>query len=113
MATSSMKNLNAPVTLASTEILYNSEYVGDAVTLDTTAFNAEDACLAGTPITKDGKVSTTADDIYGILLYDVFAWRPQATVVIGGYINTKAAQEHSEKTISSDMQAALKNVVFL
>lgn len=96
------------------EILFNSEYVGRAITLDTTAFE-EGICKAGTPIDKDGKKldGETADNIIGILLLDVYEERPQGTVVMGGYINQKVAQEHSGVTIGADQKTALNNIVFV
>lgn len=92
------------------EILYNSDYVGKAITLDSTAFT-EKLCKAGTPISDAGAVANTASAM-GILLHDVHQDRPQATLVIGGYINTKAAQAHSGMTVAEDAKAAMKNVVF-
>lgn len=92
------------------EILYNSEYVGKAVTLDTTAFTNH-VCKAGTPISADGK-SVNDDTAIGILLMDVYDTRPQATVVIGGYIKTAVAQTHSGVTVAADAMSAMKNVVF-
>lgn len=93
------------------EILYNSAYVGDALTLDTAAFT-NGVCLAGTPVTVAGK-KATGSDAFGILLHDVEQGRPQGTAVIGGYINTAVAKDHSGVTISDTMKAALKNVVFM
>lgn len=92
------------------EILYNSEYVGKAVTLDSAAFT-EDVCKAGTPISAAGAVANGAEAM-GILLSDVYQSRPQATVVIGGYINTAVAQKHSGVAIAEAAKEALKNVVF-
>ena len=93
------------------EILYNSEYVGDAITLDESAFD-NGVCLAGTPLTVSGETAAGAD-AYGILLHDVYLERPQGTVVIGGYINTRVAEKHSGVTISEGVKDALKNVVFI
>lgn len=95
----------------SAEILYNSEYVGDDVTLDTTAFTGG-VCKAGTPMTASGKKAAGAD-VAGILLHDVYQERPQGTIVIGGYINTKAAQTNAGVTIDESVKTALKNVVFM
>ena len=92
------------------EILYNSEYVGRAVTLDEAAFT-EEVCKAGTPISAAGAIANSAEAM-GILLYDVHQSRPQAPVVIGGYINTAVAQKHSGVTIAEAAKTALKNVVF-
>lgn len=97
------------------EILYNSEYVGMAITLDTTAFTSG-ICKAGTPIDKDGKKGATASGsstTVGILLHDVLAERPQGTLVIGGYIKTSVAQAHSGVTLTAEDKANMKNVVFL
>lgn len=93
------------------EILYNSEYVGKAITLDSAAFT-EDVCKAGTPIGADGTVTNSAS-VLGILLHDVPKFRPQGTVVIGGYINTAVAEEYSGVTVAEAAKSALKNVVFL
>ena len=93
------------------EILYNSEYVGDAVTLDESAFT-EGVCKAGTPVTESGEIAS-GSDAFGILLHDVPLERPQGTAVIGGYINTAKAEEHSGVTISDSVKDALKNVVFM
>ena len=92
------------------EVLYNSDYVGKAITLDATAFTNE-LCKAGTPIGANGAIANSASAI-GILLHDVHADRPQGTIVIGGYINTAAAKAHSGVTIAEDAKAAMKNVVF-
>ena len=92
------------------EILYNSEYVGKAITLDSAAFTDE-VCKAGTPISDAGAVANSASAM-GILLHDVYTERPQGTIVIGGYINTKAAQEHSGVTVAEAAMTAMKNVVF-
>lgn len=96
---------------ADVEILYNSEFVGDAITLDAAAFT-DGVCKAGTPMAAKGTKATGAD-AFGILLHDVDQKRPQGTVVVGGYINTAAAEAHSGVTISEAVKAALKNVVFM
>lgn len=92
------------------EILYNSEYVGKAVTLDSAAFT-DNVCKAGTPISAVGAVANSAN-AFGILLHDVTIDRPQGTIVIGGYIHTARAQTHSGVTVSEEAKAAMKNVVF-
>lgn len=119
MAYGNMKN-SRQVVDNSVEILFNSEYVGRALTLDTTAFTSG-VCKAGTPITAAGKKATTtaassgnpaSSDAVGILLHDVCEDRPQATLVIGGYINLSRAQAHSGVTYDVATKDALKNVVF-
>ncbi len=113
-------NYSQRVVDGSVEILHNSEYVGQAVTLDTAAFTSG-VCKAGTPITVAGKKATTtaasgdtpaSSDAVGILLHDVREDRPQATLVIGGYINLARAQAHSGVTYDAATKNALKNVVF-
>lgn len=92
------------------EILFNSEYTGRALTLDTAAFT-DGVCKAGTPIALDGTIANTADAA-GILLLDVQEERPVGTIVIGGYIHTERAEAHSGVTIADEAKEALKNVVF-
>ena len=104
MALGTMKysEVSAP---SDVEILYNSEYVGKALTLDSTAFTSG-VCKAGTPMAADGKK-------VGVLLRDVYEDRPQGTIVIGGYINTTKAQTHSGVTVDAAAKTAMKNVVFM
>ena len=92
------------------EILFNAEYVGRAITLDTASFT-NGVCKAGTPISAAGAIANTADAI-GLLLWDVAEERPQGTVVIGGYIHTARAQAHSGVTVAAEAKTAMKNVVF-
>ncbi len=98
------------VVAGSVEILFNSEYVGRAVTLDTSAFS-DGVCKAGTPISADGAIANSSEAI-GLLLLDVYEDRPQGTVVIGGYIHTERAQAHSGVTVAAEAKTAMKNVVF-
>ena len=94
----------------SVEILFNSEYTGRALTLDSAAFT-DGVCKAGTPIAANGTKANDATAI-GVLLVDVHEERPQGTVVIGGYIHTARAQKHSGVTIAETAKSAMKNVVF-
>lgn len=109
MALANMAFTRKAVSL-SPEILHNADYTGDAITLDTAAFS-DGICKAGTPIGKGGVVANGASAL-GILLHDVYEERPQGTIVIGGYINTAVAEEHSGVTIAAEAQTAMKNVVF-
>ena len=109
MAIGTMKNARQVVD-NSVEILFNSEYEARALTLDTAAFT-EGVCKAGSPIALDVTVANDANAV-GILLHDVAEERPQATVVIGGYIHTERAAAHSGVTIADAAKTALKNVVF-
>lgn len=93
------------------EILYNSFYIGDALTLDTESFT-DGLCKAGTPVSTDGKIAND-ETAYGILLHDVYQYDPQGTAVYIGTINKSVAEEHSGLTYAEDMEKALKNVVFM
>ena len=93
------------------EILHNSDYTGAAITLDTASFT-NGLCKAGTPIGPGGVIANDATAL-GVLLHDVPEGRPQGTIVIGGYINTEAAETHSGVTISEAAKTAMKNVVFM
>lgn len=95
---------------ASAEILYHADYIGEAITLDTTAFT-NGVCKAGTPVSKAGAVANTAS-AYGIVLSDVYVERPIATVVVEGYINTAKAKANSGVTIAEAAKGALTHVVF-
>lgn len=110
MALKNMSYSVGSIAIGDVEILYNSDYVGRALTLDEGAFS-DGVCKAGTPIAADGTKANTASAI-GVLLHDVTEERPQATVVVGGYINTAKAQAHSGVTIIDDAKNAMKNVVF-
>ena len=109
MALGEMKT-NSGTYSAAPEILYNAAYVGKAITLDTAAFS-EGVCKAGAPIGKGGVIANT-ESAMGVLLHDVDEDRPQGTIVIGGYIHTERAQQHSGITIAEAARAAMKNVVF-
>lgn len=92
------------------EILYNARYTGKAITLDEDAFSGG-VCKAGTPIGESGEIANSGE-AKGVLLHDVYIERPQGTIVIGGYIHTTRAQEHSGVTIAEAAKTAMKNVVF-
>lgn len=120
MALGSMSYKSTSVT-GDVEILWNSEYVGRALTLDASAFTSG-VCKAGTPMAADGKKAATtaaaqdtpaSSTAVGILLHDVHDDRPQGTIVIGGYINKAKAQSHSGVTIDATAAAAMKNVVLV
>lgn len=110
MALGEMKTKVAAVN-SGHEILYNSNYTGEAITLDTTAFTGG-VCKAGTPVSATGTVANTAE-AFGILLDDVYEERPQGTAVYDGTIHTTRAQESCGLTYTAAMAAALKNVVFI
>lgn len=96
------------------EILWNSDFVGRAITLDTTAFT-DGVCKAGTPIDKDGKkaaTTSTTSNAIGILLADVYEERPQGTIVYDGTIKLAVAQTHSGVTYDDPTKAALPKITF-
>lgn len=109
MALAEMKTTHRVVD-SGVEILWNSRYVGRALTLDTTAFT-DGVCKAGTPISGTGTIANDAT-VMGILLHDVYEERPQATVVYDGTINTKVAEDHSGVAIDEAAKAALPKVTF-
>ena len=109
MALGTMKNKRNIVTVAP-EILYNDDYVGDAITLATSAFE-DGVCKAGTPIGNGGVIANSASAL-GVLLHDVYDERPQGTIVVDGHIHTQRAQNHSGVTIADAAKTAMKNVVF-
>lgn len=109
MALAEMKTTHKKVG-SGVEILWNSHYVGRALTLDTTAFT-DGVCKAGTPISGTGTIANTAD-VMGILLEDVYEERPQGTVVYDGTINTAVAEAHSGVTIAEAAKTALPKVTF-
>lgn len=109
MALGEMKTTRTAID-ADPVILYNTHFTGDAITLDTTAFT-EGVCKAGTPIGSGGVAANDATAL-GVLLHDVYEERPQGTIVIGGYIHTERAEQHSGVTIADAAKAAMKNVVF-
>lgn len=96
------------------EILWNSDFVGRAITLDTTAFT-DGVCKAGTPIDKDGKkaaTTSTTSNAIGILLADVYENRPQGTIIYDGTIKLAVAQTHSGVTYDDPTKAALPKITF-
>ena len=93
------------------EILWNDNWTGSAITLDEAAFS-NGVCKAGTPIGAGGVIANNSGAL-GVLRYDVAVERPQGTIVIGGYINTAVAENHSGVTITAEAKAAMKNVVFM
>lgn len=92
------------------EILYHANFVGEALTLDTTAFT-NGVCKAGTPVSSAGVVANTSS-AYGIVLTDVYSDRPIATVVVEGYIKTSVAQAHSGVTVADAAKGALTKITF-
>lgn len=64
-------------------------------------------------VTKGTSAVDGTNNVYGILLHDVYADRPQGTVVIGGYIAKARAEEHMGDTYAQSVIDALKNVVFI
>lgn len=98
------------VAMTSPEILYHANFVGEAITLDTTAFTAG-VCKAGSVIDKTGKLANTSS-AYGIVLVDVYEERPIATAVVEGYIKTAVAQAHSGVTVAEAAKTAMPKVTF-
>lgn len=75
------------------EILYNSEYVGDAITLDVSAFT-NGVCKAGNGIAKDGKKASVTGGTKGTWSVAIStAFAEDETIVINGVTFTCAATE--------------------
>lgn len=98
-------------TSASPEILWNDEYVGAAITLNSEAF-VSGICKAGTPIDNAGRVAND-ENAFGVLLTDVYMDRPQGTVIVGGYVDRVTAQNHSGYILSNAARAAIKDVILM
>lgn len=92
------------------EILYHADYIGEAITLDSTSFTSG-VCKAGTVVSKAGVVANTAS-AYGVVLHDTYVERPIATVVVEGYINAAKATANSGVTVTSDAKGAMPKVTF-
>ena len=87
---------------ASTEILNRPPYEAVSMTIDFTnegytTENGENVMKAGMPIDKDGKAVNTTPftNAVGILLYDVYAHRPQGAVLKKAYINKTRAEANA------------------
>lgn len=97
------------------QILKRPPFEGIALTLNfanvVAGADGKKVVKAGSPISAAGVVANTGDAI-GILLFDVYEARPQATIIKKGYINTAVAQAHSGVTIASAAKAVLPMVVF-
>lgn len=106
------------------EILNRPPYEGVSMTLDFTdviekADNGEKIVKAGTPITEEGKKSSTGEDAVGILLFDVYESRPQGTILKKAYINLTRVKENlgdgyeeTVNTILTALKTALPMIVF-
>ncbi len=99
------------------EILNRLPFEGVPMTIDFTSVTDTDAdtgekiVKAGTPIDKDGKPQKTTPftGAVGILLHDVYASRPQGTILKKAYINHKRVTAHAGITYDAKLVAALVN----
>ncbi len=108
--------------LADENILSRSKYEAVAITLDfgedagyLTDANGDVYIPAGTPIDDGGVpvVESPWTDAVGILLNDVYASRPQGTVLIKAYIDTTKAIEHSNIEYDASLAVAFSGrIVF-
>lgn len=83
-------------------ILNRAEFEGVALTIDFTG-NSDGVVKAGTPINKNGAAVTATPwtGAIGVLLDDVYAERPQGTVLKEAYINVTRANAHSGLTLDA------------
>ena len=107
-----------------TEILNRPPYEAVSMTIDFADANGENDGFkkdadgefyapAGIPVDKDGKPQkTTPDDVVGILLYDVYARRPQGAVLKKAYINEKRAKASSGVSDYASFKDKLPMIVF-
>lgn len=67
---------------------------------------------AGMPVDKDGKPKkdTPFTDAVGILLCDVYAHRPQGTILTKAYVNVEAAQKNADVTYDGKLVAELNGL---
>lgn len=97
------------------QILKRPPFEGIAITLDFTSVVAgadgKKVVKAGSPISAAGVVANTSSAI-GILLFDVYEARPQATIIKKGYVNKAVAEAHCGLTYDAAVKAALPMVVF-
>lgn len=96
-------------------ILKRPPFEGIAITLDFTNVAAgsdgKKVVKAGTPISSAGVAANNSNAI-GILLFDVYAERPQGTILKKAYLNTSVAQTHCSLTYDAAVKAALPMIVF-
>ena len=87
-------------------ILNRAEFEGVAMTIDFTG-NTSGVILAGTPIDDDGAAVTATPwtGAIGVLLDDVYAERPQGTVLKKAYINVTRAEAHNSLTYDAALVA--------
>lgn len=99
------------------EILNRLPFEGVPMTIDFTSVSDTDAdtgekiVKAGTPIDGSGKPQKTTPftGVIGILLHDVYASRPQGTILKKAYINHKRVTAHAGVTYDAKLVAALVN----
>ncbi len=100
---------------ADVQILKRPPFEGIAITLDFSNVSAgadgKKVVKAGAPISAAGVVANTSSAI-GILLFDVYAERPQGTILKKAYLNTSVAQTHCGLTYDAAVKAALPMIVF-
>lgn len=102
---------------ARVEILNRLPFEGVPMTIDFTSVADTDADMgekivkAGTPIDGSGKPQKTTPftGAVGILLHDVYASRPQGTILKKAYINHKRVTAHAGVTYDAKLVAALVN----
>lgn len=95
------------------EILNRTPFEAVSMTIDftgvtSTASNGKYVVKAGTPIKAGGVVDTAASAAVGILLHDVYADRPQGTILKKGYINITRCNAASGLTYNTALIASVK-----
>lgn len=102
------------------EILNRPPFEGVPMTIDFAGVTTEEPATkekivkAGTPIDKVGKpvTATPWTGAVGILLEDVYEYRPQGTILKKAYINVARAQAHNGLTYDGALAQMFRMIVF-
>ena len=99
-------NYASKVVNGDVEILYNSEYVGDAITLDEDAFD-NGVVKAGTPMAKNGKKAELLGDTKGVWTLQITtAFAEDEALTINGVEYTCGTEEDVATKVFAGADAA-------
>lgn len=109
MATQEMK-VSAATVADEVQILKRPGFEAIPITLDSSAFT-NGVCKAGAPIGAGGVIKNDKNCI-GILKEDVYADRPQGTILKKAYVRNDVITSHYGTAIADTAKAALPMIVF-
>lgn len=109
MAIQEMK-VSSVIVTDEVNILKRPGFEAIPITLDSTAFT-NGICKAGAPIGVGGIIKNDKNCI-GILMNDVYADRPQGTILKKAYVRNAVITEHYGTAIADTAKAALPMVIF-